>query len=218
MNKKTVRTIINVALACLFLGGVYIIVRSSILFPTEYEAPPEQTEAITPVPTPEATSEATFTPEPTPTPRPTFAAPAKIYFTAQEISADIIQVGVDDEDNSMEAPDDAKLGGWLTLSVPPGEPGNSIISGHDKWKGEKGTFSTLKKLEPGDEVVIEHADGGFNYFEVIDVNTYLAEEVPDDVMRLTREGTPKLTLITCLGDYDYTGRSKSRVVATCQAK
>lgn len=216
MKKKYVRTLIYAAIALLFAGGVYMVVRSTILFPKPYVKPPQI--AATPVlttPQPASTLSSLHTPEPTPMSEVSLDVPVKIYFSSQEISTDIIPVGID-KNNVMEAPDDPGIGGWLKFSAVPGEPGNSILDGHDSFRGVKGVFSVLKKLELGDEVIIEHADGVFSYFKVSDINTYLEKDVPKDTMSLTKEGDPRLTLITCLGDYDFTGYSKSRVVVTCE--
>lgn len=220
MKNKYYKRALYALIATVFIAGLYIVIRGSVLFPGEYTAPPVHSPETYTVQTPQPDrstlieAASTSMPAPTSTPRITFDIPIKIYFTRQEVSTDIIVVGVN-EDNTMEAPDDAMLGGWLKYSVPPGEPGNSIIAGHDSAGGVKGVFSILKKLELGDAVVIEHADGVFNYFEVADINTYLVQDVPDEVMQRTREGEPQLTLITCLGDYDITGYSKSRVIVTC---
>ena len=216
VKNKYVRTLIYAVIALVFAGGVYMVIRSTILFPKTYVEPPQITAApVLTTPQPAGTVSSLPTPEPTPTPKVPLDIPVKIYFSRQKISTDIIPVGID-KNNVMEAPDDPGIGGWLKFSVVPGEPGNSILDGHDSFRGVKGVFSILKKLELGDEVIIEHADGVFSYFKVTDIGTYLKDDVPDDVMSLTKEGDPRLALITCLGDYDFTGYSKSRVVVTCE--
>ncbi len=216
MKNKYVRTLIYAVIALVFAWGVYLVIRSTILFPKTYVEPPQITAApiLTP-PQPASTVSSLHTPEPTPTPKAPLDVPVKIYFSSQKISTDIVPVGID-KNNVMEAPDDPGIGGWLKFSVVPGEPGNAILDGHDSFRGVKGIFSVLKKLELGDEVIIEHADGVFSHFKVTDINTYLATEFPDDVMQVTNEGDPRMTLITCLGDYDFTGYSKSRVVVICE--
>ncbi len=206
-------TLLYILVGAVFLTGVYLILREYVLFPAPYVAPP------TPAPT--ATIAPTLPPQvtPVPTPSPTpyvKKIPVRIYFTDHELQADIYPVGVT-ENNEMATLDSAKDAAWYQFGPSPGEEGNAIINGHVRWKGEKGTFSILKEMSVGEEIVIEFDDGGFKYFTVDTLDTYLLDEVPASVMDL--KGESRMTLITCLGDYDRDlGTSRSRVVAVCREK
>lgn len=217
MRNRAFRWILNFAILACFIAGAYMIIRSTVLFPPPYEDPPAYAEPVKIVVPQSSANLETMTPEPTETARIPYDEPVKIYFTSQKIATDIIPVGVD-EKGTMEAPEDSMLGGWLKYSVHPGEAGNSIIAGHDSYGGVKGVFSIIKKLELGDEVVIQDVNGVFTYYTVMEIGSYLAADVPDYVMAFDTEGPPRLTLITCLGDYGLDRRSKSRVIAICEKK
>jgi sortase A len=70
----------------------------------------------------------------------------------------------------------------------PGETGNSVISAHRDTH-----FAFLRELEPGDEIVIESADGLRRRYEVA------GGQVIDkrDMRVLAPEPTARLTLVTC---------------------
>ncbi len=214
-QSKVFWAIIYVLIAALLLGGIYMVVREYIWIPGPYEAPP--TPAPTVAATPAPTLAPSDTPLPTPSPTPYVQKiPVRIYFTGYERQADIYPVGVT-EDNAMDTLDSAKDAAWYQYGPSPGEPGNALLNGHVKWKGELGTFSILKEMKVGDEIVIEYEDGSFKYFEVTNLDTYLLDEIPSSVMDLS--GESRTTLITCLGDYDTSiGTSRSRVVAVCKEK
>ena len=115
----------------------------------------------------------------------------------------------------METVPSPNIVGWYRGSAAPGQPGNCIIAGHNRYAGQKGSFSVLHDgLSVGDRVGIELADGSYLFYRVIAIDTYGYDSVPDGIMQL--EGAERLTLITCLGDFDYDLQmSKSRVVAVC---
>lgn len=214
-NKRSgiIWTLLYIVIGAVFLTGVYLILRQYVLFPEKYVEPPTPAPTATLAPTlaPSAT------PLPTPSPTPYVKKiPVRIYFTDHKLQAEILPVGVT-ENNEMATIDSAKDAAWYQFGPSPGEPGNALINGHVRWKGEKGTFSILKEMKTGEEVVIEFDDGTFKYFTVDSLNTYLLDEVPASVMDL--KGDSRMTLITCLGDYDHAlGTSRSRVVAVCKEK
>ena len=214
-NSKAFWAVIYVLIAAMLLGGIYMVAREYIWIPGPYVPPPTPapTIAATPVPTMAPSDTPLVTPSPTPYVQ---KIPTRIYFTAYERQADIFPVGIT-EDGAMDTLDSAKDSAWYQFGPSPGEPGNAILNGHVKWKGELGTFSILKEMKVGDEIVIEYDDGSFKYFEVTNLDTYLLDKIPSSVMDLS--GESRTTLITCLGDYDrHLGTSRSRVVAVCKEK
>ena len=214
-NSKVFWAVIYVLIAAMLLGGIYMVVREYIWIPGPYVPPPTPVPTVAPTPAPTLAPSAT--PQPTPSPTPYVQKiPVRIYFTNYERQADIFPVGVDEE-NRMGTLNSAKDSAWYQFGPSPGEPGNAILNGHVKWKGELGTFSILKEMKVGDEVVIEFDDGSFKYFDVTNLDTYLLDEIPSSVMDLG--GESRMTLITCLGDYDTSiGTSRSRVVAVCKER
>ncbi len=214
-NSKAFWAVIYVLIAAMLLGGIYMVVREYIWIPGPYVPPPTPAPTIAATPAPTLAPSATPLPTPSPTPY-VQKIPLRIYFTGYERQADILPVGVT-EDNAMDTLDSAKDSAWYQFGPSPGEPGNALLNGHVKWKGELGTFSILKDMKVGDEVVIELDDGSFKYFDVTNLDTYLLDEIPPSVMDLG--GESRVTLITCLGDYDSSiGTSRSRVVAVCKER
>jgi len=103
------------------------------------------------------------------------------------------------ETNSAEARPDERLGHYQGSALP-GEPGNTFIYGHSVLpvffnpKNYKTIFSTLNRLGPGDQILVEY--GGKNYI-------YKAERLqvlkPEEVnpLFIPRSGSSYLTLMTC---------------------
>ncbi len=78
--------------------------------------------------------------------------------------------------------------GHLDGSATPGDPGNAVITAHRDTH-----FRFLQNVAPGDDMVIERADGGRRHFRI--KATYVADHralsLPRDTVR------PTLTLVTC---------------------
>lgn len=216
----TLDKILLIAAAVLFIAGVVLTLRQYVFIPGEYTAPPTATPTeLTPTPQLETTA----TPEPTPTPV-QYAAltPVNIYFTQREVMCPIEPVGLITEGSKtgkMDTIDDPKIAAWYEPGPVPGEAGNALLNGHVRWKGVAGTFSVLPDMEIGEEVVIEYDDGSTLAFEVTSVEYYPYDDVPEEVMDLDFGGTPRMTLISCTGDFNYSaGTSSQRVIVVCNAK
>lgn len=211
-------------IALMFAYGVYSVLMEYVIYDPSSTAynPPPTAPAVTSSPS----ADVTPTPTPAPAASPTEAAngkeeytplpdsliPAMIYFERQKLQGPIIFIGFAGV-GEMGSPESATEAGWFYYSAPPGEEGNSIINGHQKYAKKKGLFAVLKTMEVGDRVIIEFRDGSVRYFEAYAINTYKAEDVPKE--KINQGGETRLTLITCLGDYGEGGSSKSRVVVEC---
>ena len=69
-------------------------------------------------------------------------------------------------------------------------------------------------MQPGDIVIVEMQNGSYAYYMVNSITQYPYDEVPNEVMNTG--GAPRLTLITCLGDYSsIIHTSRHRVIAVC---
>lgn len=211
-KRSVLNIILIVAAAALLIAGVLMLVMENVLFSGPYVAPPTPVPTATVNPTPAPTLAPEVTPEPTPEPTPYIKPiPTHIYFMTAEVSCEILPVGLN-EDGEMGTLDSASQAAWYEPGPAPGEPGNALINGHVRWKRKMGTFSVLLEAEVGDQVAIEFADGNYKYFTMTSVETYHYTEIPDSVMAL--DGESRVTLITCLGDYNNSlGMSESRVVA-----
>lgn len=207
---------VYVAIAALFVGGVILVIQQYFIIQEEpYVAPPTATPVVTtPTPAPTATLAPTPTPVPTPTPY-VKTTPKRLYFTGYQVYSDVYPVGI--QNGNIGTVDSANDSAWFEPYYSPGGPGNAIISGHNSWKKKKGTFSVIHDMSPGDEVVVEFDGPVFKYFEVAEILTVTLDDFPAELIE--PEGEPRLTLITCLGDYDRAyGGSRSRVIAICHEK
>jgi LPXTG-site transpeptidase (sortase) family protein len=85
-----------------------------------------------------------------------------------------------------------------------GARGNAVISGHVVTIAEGNVFRNLYKVNVGDPIGVDTADGHF---------TYIIEDVklvkPDAIDVMAPSNTPILTLITCGGEFDTRTRSFS---------
>ncbi len=79
--------------------------------------------------------------------------------------------------------------GHMTLSSLPGQPGNSIISGH-----RDTSFRFLERLRVGDRITVQTREGSMVPFKV--VSTQIIDEAVLD-LNVEEEDVPLLTLVTC---------------------
>jgi sortase (surface protein transpeptidase) len=178
-------------------------------------ATPEPLPTATPTPQPSATPqpEPTMTtmPEPTlappsPTPRPIVSiVPSRIRIPAIGIDTDVEQVGKT-RDGAMDVPQSFWTVGWYKLGFKPGEPGSAVMAGHvDNPKGPA-IFWDLRKLQPGNKVLVSDRTGKELVFEVFEAENYPFDNAPlsrifgntDDVY---------LNLITCTGVFDRSSQN-----------
>lgn len=147
--------------------------------------------------------------------------PLKIQIPILDVDAPILAVGLTKE-NNMDAPKglygDPNWSStfWYRGSAIPGEAGTATIAGHvNGLLGQPETFAKIRKLKPGDLIIIkdENSDKAV-YFVVDEVKKYsMAElnepEISDRIFggrigtygQKITDGVPHLTLITCTGNY-----------------
>ena len=137
--------------------------------------------------------------------------PVEIAIPSLDVSAPIQPVGLDSAGRMATIPN-AKVVAWYSYGATPGAPGNAILAGHRDWNGTLGTFWQLGSLKPKDKVEIRFSNGTQRVFQVVSDHTYLASQVPSQVM--SRTGVTRTTLITCAGDFVRSkGGYQSRAVA-----
>lgn len=147
--------------------------------------------------------------------------PIKIIIPILDVDAPILGVGLT-EDNNMDAPKglygDPNWSStfWYRGSAVPGDIGTVTMAGHVNGPGgEPETFARIRKLKPGDLIIIkvENTETAF-YYVVDEVKKYsLLELIEPEIStrifggsigtegnRLT-DGLSHLTLITCTGNY-----------------
>jgi sortase (surface protein transpeptidase) len=150
------------------------------------------------------------------------ALPLEIQIPILDVEATILAVGLT-KDNNMDAPKGAygdpnwSSTFWYRGSAIPGEPGTATIAGHvNGLLGEPETFARIRRLKPGDLIIIKdkNSDNAL-YFVVDEVKKYSMAELSEPAVadrifggsvgsdgqtRLT-DGKSHLTLITCTGYY-----------------
>ena len=101
----------------------------------------------------------------------------------------------------VSVPDSFTDVGWYQYSPTPGELGPAVVLGHvDSVKGPA-VFFSLGQLEPGDEVLIDRADGNTARFLVERLERYEQVAFPTQAVygNIDHAG---LRLITCSGTYE----------------
>lgn len=191
--------------------------------PTAYVSP-SVAETVEAKPTDRATprpsASATVVPTAAPTPQNDTNSqlhPVKLYFINKRISCNVRPVGLTSK-YEMETIRSAYDVGWLSSApyVLPGDIGKAIIAGHNRWSGHNGSFSVLKKIEPGEEVAVEMSDGYARYFVVDEVTECAYDD--NSIMEPVYDRAV-LVLITCKGDWDSVlHMSRTRVIAICSPK
>ena len=147
--------------------------------------------------------------------------PLTILIPILDVDAPILGVGLTKE-NNMDAPKgpygDPNWSStfWYRGSAIPGEPGTATIAGHvNGMLGEPETFAHIKKLKPGDLIIVEATnEDSVLYFVVDEIKKYSIAELkePEIVDRIfgvketsegqqPSDGISHLTLITCAGNY-----------------
>lgn len=152
---------------------------------------------------------------PTPLPETGPEAPVYVFFPQYDIACPVDPVGYNWR-GQMDVIRAYNRAGWLITSGTPVTGGNILIAGHNRYSGKLGYFSVVKdKLKIGDQVIIQMKSGDYAYYIVESIDRWRYDAVPDYIMRL--DSDPRLTLITCYGDYSSAiGSSIHRVIAVCR--
>ena|GEM_PF-1445689 len=158
--------------------------------------------------------DASSAPAPTPAPvEPRATAwPARLLIPALAVDAPIEDTGYDDTE-TMEIVASPHIISWLREGPIPGNEGNAILGGHNRWSGVDGDLLYLDEMAIGDEMEILYADGSRMTFLLESVFVYpLAFADADRIMDL--EGEPRVTVITCKDPYNPAiGTSDNRIIA-----
>ncbi len=137
--------------------------------------------------------------------------PVRVQVPALGVTSTVMRLGLQ-RDGSMEVPSGAYPVGWYDRSPTPGEIGPAVLAGHVDWQGERGAFFGLRELLPGDEVVVDRADGTVATFRVDRVEEHDKDEFPSDDVYGDID-TAGLRLITCGGSFDEdTGDYRQNVI------
>jgi len=135
--------------------------------------------------------------------------PITISIPSINVDADIEEVGLDPQRN-MDVPKKAENTGWYRLGPRPGDIGSAVIAGHlDDPNGDPAVFWDLKKLKPGEEIIITDKKGDRHKFIVKKVENYPWDDFPLNEVFADKSGK-KLNLITCGGEWNKEERNYSQ--------
>lgn len=131
--------------------------------------------------------------------------PVTLTLPSLGVVSDLQELGLF-ADGSLEVPATAYPAGWYNGAPTPGELGPAIIAGHVDYAGEVGVFHDLNLMVPGDQVLVERADGSTAVFVVTGVDQYPKNAFPTAAVYgdIDHAG---LRLITCGGGFDWAVRS-----------
>ena len=120
----------------------------------------------------------------------------------------------------MTRPAEVDRVGWYRFGPGPGAAeGAAVVAGHvdDEVQG-LGALAPLRRAEPGDEVVVEAADGTTTRWTVTGRELIDKAGVPLGAL-FARTGAPRLVLITCGGPFDADLRSyRDNVVVVAEPR
>jgi LPXTG-site transpeptidase (sortase) family protein len=92
---------------------------------------------------------------------------------------------------------------WYTFSAQPGTGGNAVFAGHVTWSG-RAVFYSLDQLVVGDTVQLDTENGDQFTYTVTEAYT-VDEHDPNAPLVMAPTSTDVITIITCDGEFYYTG-------------
>jgi hypothetical protein len=133
------------------------------------------------------------------------AQPVRVRVPGIGVDSPLDRLGVDAA-GALETPADYARAGWFDGGPAPGDVGPAVLAGHvDSYEGPA-VFWRLRDLVPGDEVLVDRADGTTARFTVTRVERHPKDAFPtDDVYGPTPDA--QLRLVTCGGEFDRSVRS-----------
>jgi hypothetical protein len=134
-----------------------------------------------------------------------YSPPVGLRIPSIGVTSDFVAVGLDAA-GALEVPQAADVVGWYTDAPTPGERGPAVATAHVDWKRQRGVFHDLGRLQPGNDVVINRADGLAVTFRVARVAEYPKTQFPTDEVYGGSDAA-ELRLITCGGRFDSGTRS-----------
>ncbi|HLS46019.1 MAG TPA: class F sortase [Ornithinicoccus sp.] len=126
--------------------------------------------------------------------------PVRLMLPAVGLEVAVDAVGVA-PDGQMEIPEDPDRAGWYRHGPAPGDDaGSVVVAAHVDSSAGPGAFLALTRVQEGDEVMVELADGTQQTFRVIGGEQVAKTDLAVDEL-FRREGDPVLRLVTCTGDW-----------------
>ena len=169
-------------------------------------APSPRPTAVSDVPTVSASLD---------TQSPQAVPPVRLRINDLDIDMTVEPIGLA-ADGAMALPENPADAAWYRYGAWPGsEQGSIVIAAHvDSLNYPVGPLAKLPQVEPGTEIVVTTAAGTDAVYVVADEGFVIKNDVPwADVF--DRTGEPRLTIVTCGGEFDYERRTYlSNVIVT----
>ena len=128
--------------------------------------------------------------------------PVHVALPSIGVSAAVAAVG-ETPTGDLQTPPDWDTVGWFSPGFRPGAPGHAVLNGHlDTTLADRPTavFWNLRKLQPGDAVILDGAGGGTLRFIVTALNYYAAENAPlNQIFGPSNDSV--IELVTCAGTW-----------------
>jgi LPXTG-site transpeptidase (sortase) family protein len=184
--------------------------RTPLASPTPWPtATPWLSPTLLPSPTPWPSS----TPRPSPTALPTVVPPPPapglpVHLVIPSIRVDTPVVELDtrvDEAGALEWDTVPFVAGHYGVTGLAGASANVVLVGHVATQEMGNVFRELYRLQPGEPIVVYTADGEFTYR--VEALRLVA---PAEVDVLAPATAPRLTLVTCAGEFDFRTHSFSQ--------
>lgn len=143
------------------------------------------------------------------------SAPVRVRAESIGIDMTIEAVGLDDG-SAMALPANPAVAAWYRYGAGPDSPaGATVVAAHvDSLAYDIGPFAQLADAPAGTEIVLDTADGASHRYTIASVESVEKPSVPWANV-FDRTGQPRLTLVTCGGEFDYEARRYlSNVIVT----
>lgn len=115
-------------------------------------------------------------------------------------SVPVVGVGVE-ADGQAQIPSDISTVGWYSYGSAPGDgDGSVVLMGHRDGKGRRGALFDLANVPVGATVEVADAAGTTHRYTVV-ANDSISKQALPLADLFTRDGPPRLVVISCGGDY-----------------
>jgi Sortase domain len=133
--------------------------------------------------------------------------PAQLLIPLLRVDRAVEPVGTN-RSGVMNLPVNGWNAGWYKGGPVPGAPGDAVIEGHAGYPNQPMIFGKLSTLRPGDQIVVVLGDKSRRLFTVVSQASVPVGYTPPGFA--SPYGPPRLTLVTCSGDFDPNTHSYSR--------
>ncbi|MGW6457003.1 class F sortase [Streptomyces sp. NPDC055078] len=139
-------------------------------------------------------------------------APVQVSIPSIGVTSSLMRLGLN-KDRTVEVPPPEKgmTAGWYSGAAVPGEPGASVIIGHNATRFGKAVFHDLKKIGKGAEIAVRNSAGKTARFAVTGTETVKKNAFPTQKVYGGTNGR-ELRLITCDGGFDAQGHPVDNLI------